>query len=896
VKRPVLVTLFFLVFITGKPQTILDSLVVDARQGELLIDFLGKLEQKHPVRFFFMDEWLSSYSVDSVHFGQTVHHMLQDMLRGSEIEVSVMYGYAVVFVKDPLGMETREELLRTAVASKKDIESRTIGTAVRGKRKDRVWLRGIVRAEDSGLPMSGVAISANGKEVTTTDASGRYAITLAGNEHVIIYSFFGCSDKVIDLKIYSDGELSVVLEEVPVVLEEVEVSEQAVVNRRISQTTLKAESMKRATTFLGEVDIIKQIQSQPGVTTVGEVASGFNVRGGGVDQNLVLYDGVPIFNTSHALGFFTAFNAHAINQVSFYRGGIPAQYGGRVSSVLDISSKDGPGDKWGASGGIGIISSYLTVGGPIRPDTTAVIASVRGSYSDWMLDAVKSNYQDVQNSAMSFYDASLKITHKASSKSKLTFSGYTSSDQFSLTNDTIYAMRNVAASLRLDRSISDKLFGSIALSFGRYDYTMREKEPATAFDLKYSITYPSLNLDFNYEGTQHKLSFGLHNTWYDFAPGSLTPTAAESNARGISMPHERSLETAFYLGDAIYWRDNILVEGGLRVSMYNRFGSGTTYSYTQDEPLETRNITGSKTYGSGEVMKTYAGLEPRLSLRYTLNAAASVKLGYNRMYQYMHLITNTAAVAPVDIWQSSNTYFKPQIADQISIGYFRNFNDNTFEAFVEPFYKHVQHVLDFKDGANLILNDHLETALVGGTADAYGAEFSISKIKGRLQGALNYTYSRSWRKTNTRFDTEDINEGKRYPSNYDQPHVVQFNWRYGILRRLFFSGTFIYHTGRPMSIPVSAFKVDNISMLKFSDRNTYRIPDYHRLDLALILEGSHRRKKILDGTWVLSFYNVYSRRNAYSVFYEENGRGNLVPYKLSVIGTVIPSLSYSFKF
>jgi hypothetical protein len=896
VKKLILFALFLFVSLAGKSQSILDTLAVDSAQGELLTEFLSKLEQKYPVRFFYMEEWLSPYTVDSVYTGQTVSRMLQDVLTGSEVQFSIMYGYAVIFSKDPLEMEKREQLLRTAVASRKDIESVTVGTLVRGKRKERMSLYGTVRAEDSNIPLGGVMISVNGKEVATTDASGRYRIALTGSEHIVTYSAYGYRDKVINLRIYSDGELSVVLEDMPVILEEVEVSDQAVVNRRVGQTTLKTESMKRATTFLGEVDVIKQIQAQPGVTTVGEVASGFNVRGGGVDQNLVLYDGVPVFNTSHAMGFFTAFNAHAINQVSFYRGGIPAQYGGRVSSVLDITSKDGPTDKWGANGGIGIISSYLTVGGPIKRDTSAVIASVRSSYSDWMLDAIKSNYHDIQNSTLSFYDASLKFTQKLSKNSKLTFSGYTSSDRFSLTNDTVYTLRNLAASLRLDKVISDKLLGSFALSFGRYGYTMREEEPSTAFDLNYSITYPSLTLDFNYEGSAHKLAFGLHNTWYDFAPGTLMPTDASSNARRIDMGHERSLETALYLSDAFYWRDDLLVEGGLRVSMFNRFGSGTVYAYRQGEPMEPRNIADSTAYGAGEVMKTYVGLEPRLSIRYTLSPSASVKLGYNRMYQYMHLITNTAAVAPVDIWQSCNTYFKPQLADQVSLGYFRNFKDNTYEAFTEVFYKHVQHVLDFKDGAQLILNDHLETALVGGTADSYGAEFSVSKIRGRLQGALNYTYSRSWRKTNTSFESEQINEGKRYASNYDQPHVVQLNWRYALLRRLFFSGTFIYHTGRPMSIPVASFQVDHVSLLKFSDRNTYRIPDYHRLDLALILEGSHKRKKIVDGTWVLSFYNVYGRRNAYSVFYQDNGRGNLIPYKLSVIGTVIPSLSYSFKF
>jgi hypothetical protein len=404
-----------------------------------------------------------------------------------------------------------------------------------------------------------------------------------------------------------------------------------------------------------------------------------------------------------------------------------------------------------------------------------------------------------------------------------------------------------------------------------------------------------VKLDFNYEG-EHKLSFGVHHTWYDFAPGSLTPTTAESNVKEIHMLHERSSESALYLSDAFYWREKFLLEAGLRASLYNRVGRGTTYQYAEDQPRQPQNVVDSTVYGAGENMKTYIGLEPRLSLRYTLTAFASVKLGYNRMYQYMHLVSNTAAITPVDIWQSSNTYFKPQVADQISLGYYRAILDNTYEAYVEGFYKTTDNVLDFKDGANLILNKNLETALLPGKADAYGVEVSGSKVKGRLLTTLSYTYSRSWRKVDGPLDEEKVNEGKRYPSNYDQPHVVQLTWRYGISRRIFFSGNFIYHTGRPMSLPIAGYSVDGVPVMTFSDRNKYRIPDYHRLDLAFIIEGTHKRKKILDGTWVLSFYNAYGRKNAYSVFFQDNGKGFYKPYKLSVVGSIVPSLSYSFKF
>ena len=869
--------------------------ITGVQNGEPLADVLVRLEKTNPVRFFFAPEWLEPYTVDARFNGQSLKTTLDQLLKGSDIQYSFMFGYAVIFVRDPQRALDHEVRLQTAIAEKKAIESRELGDRRSYKPGTRATVTGSVRDESTKHPMVGVVVLVNDQETAVTDEKGNYTVTVQAGENMIHFRYVNFREKVIDAKVYTNATLDIILEEAPTVLDEVVISDQAVLNLRVSQTTLRVTDMKRAPTFLGEVDLIKQVQNQPGVTTVGEVASGFNVRGGGVDQNLVLYDGVPVFNTSHALGFFTAFNADAVSQVSFYKGGIPAEFGGRVSSVLDIKSKDGSLDKWHGGGGIGIISSYLTAGGPIKPDTTSVIASVRGSYSDWMLNTIKSDYQSLRNSSVSFYDASLKLIHKINSKSKLTLSGYTSYDQFSLTNDTLYTSRNIAASVHYDRTFGEKLFGTMSVSFGKYAYSMRDEDPNTAFDLTYGVTYPSVKLDFNYEG-EHKLSFGAHHTWYNFAPGSLAPTTAGSNVKAIDMLHERSSESALYLSDAFYWRERFLLEAGLRASLYNRVGRGTTYQYAEDQPRQPQNVVDSTVYGAGENMKTYVGIEPRLSLRYTLTAFASVKLGYNRMYQYMHLISNTAAITPVDIWQSSNTYFKPQVADQISLGYYRTIQDNTYEAYVEGFYKTTDNVLDFKDGANLILNKNLETALLPGKAEAYGVEVSGSKVKGRLLATLSYTYSRSWRKVDGPLDEEQVNEGKRYPSNYDQPHVVQLNWRYGISRRIFFSGNFIYHTGRPMSLPVAGYSVDGVPVMTFSDRNKYRIPDYHRLDLAFIIEGTHKRKKILDGTWVLSFYNAYGRKNAYSVFFQDNGKGFYKPYKLSVVGSIVPSLSYSFKF
>ncbi|HEY0739989.1 MAG TPA: carboxypeptidase-like regulatory domain-containing protein [Chryseosolibacter sp.] len=892
-KKTLLLHLFLLITLTGVAQSAFD-ITLSVKEKTPITQVFDAIQKSHPVRFFYLDEWLTNYSFDESYDGYSLERALTRVLSNSDISFSFMYGYAVVIAKDPAKALDRENILRTAVVQKKNVNEQVIGSPANFKAGQAVKLRGVVKSEVN-IPLASASVYVEDINLSVnTDQNGRYELTMPAGEHVMTVRSVNFGDKVVDLKIYESGVLDIQMEEMPIVLEEVEVNDQAILTSRMGQTSLQMKDLKRAPAFLGEVDVIKQIQMQAGVTTVGEVASGFNVRGGSVDQNLVLFDGTPIFNTSHALGFFTAFNSDAVSSVNFYRGGIPAEYGGRVSSVLSITSQEGNKQKWTGSGGIGIISSHLTIGGPIKQDTTTIIASVRASYSDWMLKTIRSNYSNLQNASVAFYDGSMKFSHKFSGRTKLTLSGYTSNDRFTLSNDTIYNWRNIAGSIRVDHSFSDRFYSTVTLDYGKYAYQLEEEDPYNAFKLDYSVTYPSLNLDFNLNG-RHEIAFGLHNRLYDFQPGDRRPTHVESNIANTRIPNERSLETAFYITDGFYWRENVFVEAGLRYSLFTRFGPATVYQYLDGASIENRNIVDSTLYGKNEVIKMYHGAEPRLSLRYTLTPNSSLKFGYNRIYQYIHLVTNTAAVTPVDIWQSSNTYFKPQIADQVSLGYYRNLNDNMYETFIEAYYKHVNNTLDFKDGADLILNKNLETALLPGIGQSYGIEVSATKVKGRLVGSANYAFSRSLRTVDGISDSEKINGGQIFASNFDQPHVVNLNWRYNISRRYFLSGNFTYHTGRPLSLPESAYATDGTPISNFSERNRYRIPDYHRMDLALIMEGNHKRKKFWDGTWAFSLYNVYSRKNAYSIFFKSDNSGTLRPYKLSVIGTVIPSLSYTFK-
>jgi hypothetical protein len=721
---------------------------------------------------------------------------------------------------------------------------------------------------------------------------------MPAGSHVIRFNFVNYEEKVVDLEIYSNGTHDLKLEETPLVLEEIIVQDRTmrdIQTSSIGVTQISIKEIKRAPALLGEVDLIKQIQTLPGVTTTGEAASGFNVRGGSADQNLIMYDGLPVFNSSHVFGFFSTFNAEAVRDVTFHSGGIPAEYGGRISSVLNIRSREGSYEKWETSGGIGIISSNLAVGGPIKKDKTSIVVSARSTYSDWLINSIKSNYVDLQNSTVKFYDASAKLAHLFSKKTKLTLSGYLSHDQFRLHGDSTYKWDTKLSTLQLDHEFGSGFSGGLMAGYGSYEYQVVDKNPETGFDLHYKLQYPTAKAHLSFVRASHKAEAGLQSTYYNFNPGTFAPLNESSDRKFVQIQQQQSMESAAYISDQFDLTKKLNVTAGLRYSLFQALGVADVNLYKPDQPRATYNQTGVLHVDKGKVVRGFTNPEPRFALRYAFNEESSVKIGYNRMFQYLHLVTNTTAITPVDIWQPSGYYFKPQLGDQVSAGYFRTFTKKGYESFIEAYYKKMTNVLDFKDGAVLLLNPALETDLLQGRGRAYGVEFSVKKSTGRFIGGFSYAYSRSFRTIMGTFPEENINGGREYRSNFDQPHVVNLNWRYNITRRYFFTGQFTYHTGRPITLPLTAYDIQNFTVSAFSDRNQFRIPDYHRLDLGLVVEGNHKRRKILDGTWTFSVYNVYARKNPYSIFFKEARPGILRPYRLAVIGTALPSISYSFK-
>ena len=893
------ILLFFLLAgFSSFSQTILESKLDGSEKGKSLISYLEDLEKTQPVKFYFLSEWIDKITFDETLTGQTLGQALNQLFLGSELNYVQVNPNTIIIVKDPTQALQHNEMITTAIKERKKIEKVTFGESINSRTQKNVTITGKIIDGKLKDPLVGVNVYVSDAQIgTVTNAEGKYEIKMPSGKHIINFSYVNFDEKVFDVEVYKDGVIDIVLEEIPTVLDEIVVQDKAareITTNIMGQTSISMKEIKRAPALLGEVDLIRQIQTLPGVSTAGEAASGFNVRGGSVDQNLILYDGMPLFNSSHVFGFFSAFNSEAIRDVSFYRGGIPAEFGGRISSVLDIRSKEGNFEKWGASGGIGIISSNLTVSGPIKKEKTSVIASLRTTYSDWLINTVKSNYVDLNNSSVSFYDGAVKLTHKFSEKTKLSWSGYMSHDQFRLNGDSTYKWDNRLTSLDLDHAFTSNFTASLLVGFGSYSYDVFDKDPLKGFDLTYKISYPTAKLDFHLQKGKHKINFGLQSHYYDFNPGTLTPNP-ESNKKYIQMEIQRSVESGVYLSDQFEVLPKVHMDAGLRVSNFTTLGPGTVYIYREGAPREVLNLIDTVHYSKGEKMKSYFGVEPRLGLRFDVSSMSSVKVGFNRTFQYLHLVTNTTAITPIDIWQPSSNYFKPQSADQLSIGYFQNFKEKKYEAFVEVYYKKMNNVLDFKDGAQLLLNPQLETDLLQGSARSYGAEFQVTKNTGKLSGSLNYAYSRSFRTISGTFPEETINDGKEYKSNFDQPHIVNLNWKYAISRRYFFTGGFTYHTGRPITLPLAAFTVENITVSSFSERNRFRIPDYHRLDLGFVIEGNHKRKKFWDGTLTFSVYNVYARKNPYSIFFKEVQSGILRPYRLAIIGTALPSISYSFK-
>ncbi|HMP98843.1 MAG TPA: TonB-dependent receptor [Cyclobacteriaceae bacterium] len=750
----------------------------------------------------------------------------------------------------------------------------------------------------TGEPLIGVSVYIEEtKSGTNTDDNGYFELQLSRQTYIIRFSLIGYEAKTYQVSVLNNGSFNVKLKEDQLLLEGVIISgydaTQNIRSTDLGKVELSISTIETLPPFIGEVDIIKSITLLPGVSTVGEASAGFNVRGGGADQNLILIGGAPIYNPSHLFGFFTAFNADVVSGVTLHKGGIPAEYGGRSSSILDVKYKKGNFNRWQGRASIGTISSKSTIEGPIIKDKLSLLLSGRVSHINWFTNSVKS--PTVRNSSAAFYDGNILVAGNINENNTLHYNYYNSADDFRIESDTTVGWKNEIQSFVWNSNLTKRLSLDLTLYQSKYAFSIFNESGVNDFELTSAILDQGLNLDFGFKlHEKHLIEFGAQIKFVTIDPGNLDP-GASSGINPRKIEDEKGRESGVYVNYNAELTKKLALSVGLRYDLYDYLGGKTVYQYAENLPRSEQNIIGQTIFNDGEVIKSYDGLGPRASLRYALDDNTSLKFGYNVMYQFIHLISNTSTIAPTDVWKLSDQFLAPQRVTQYSAGIFRNWKSNTIETSIEAYYKDLNNIVEYKNGAELVLNDFLETQLLNGQGEAYGIEAFFKKNTGRLNGWASYTYSRSVRRVLTPFEEEQVNFGEWFPSNFDKPHDFTLVAIYNISRNTSFSANFSYSTGRPVTLPSAKFNYDGFQLAYFDERNGARIPDFHRLDISLKFKFNSD-VKVLNGDWTLSIINAYGRKNPFSVFFDDVFGKPPGAFKLSVVGVPIPSLSYGFKF
>ncbi len=767
----------------------------------------------------------------------------------------------------------------------------------------KATVSGYVRDAENGETLIGATVQAIGSNLgTTTNEYGFYSLSLEAGQYELRFSYIGFADsrRSVDL---TQGNKSLNLElgiagtDLAEIVVTATQEDRNVSDLQMSVERLDVSTLQKIPALLGEVDVLRSIQLLPGVTTVGEGAAGFNVRGGSIDQNLVILDEAPVYNSSHLFGFFSVFNPDAVKNVELYKGGIPARYGGRLSSILDVRMREGNNKGFQAQGGVGTIFSRLALEGPIAKDKASFLVAGRRSYIDVLAKPFLD--EDLGDIKLNFYDLTLKTNLKAGEKDQLFLSAYLGRDVFQFGPGAGFNWGNKTSTLRWNHLFNDRLFSNFTLYYSNYDYELKFGDDEDTFDWNARIINLSAKPEFSYYINPNNLiRFGGQSIFYEFQPAN----AVSNNVGEIidfSQAKQFALESGVFIEQELKI-NRLKINYGLRYSDFRYLGGRNRYDYGIGLPGQERPLTNVQEVPTGETIATYNNFEPRAAIQFQLNSSSSLKASYNRMAQYIHLLSNTTASIPLDIWTPSTNNIEPQLANQVALGYFRNFKDNTYELSAETYYKTFDKLVDYIDGADLILNELVEGQVLEGEGRAYGVETMLKKNEGRLTGWINYTLSRTERKV------VGISNNEWYPSRFDQTHNFNITALYDLSKRAFFTATFIYNTGTPVTLPASGYYQQGLFVPNVDDgaRNNYRLPAYHRLDLSITLDRNpNKPQKRWEGQWVFGVYNLYARRNTFSI-YGDQGNVRLNPTDLAnaeairfaVFGSVIPAISYNFKF
>ena len=770
--------------------------------------------------------------------------------------------------------------------------------------QDKFTLNGTITDAKSNETLIGVNIIFPELQTgTNTNEYGFYSISLVEGTYKVQISYLGYNSVIQTISFSEDKTLNFKLEESTENLNEIiikqDVEQLNIKKPQMSVNKMSIKTIKQMPVVLGEVDVIKSITLLPGVTNAGEGSSGFNVRGGAADQNLILLDEATIFNSSHLFGFFSVFNPDAIKDIKLYKGGIPAKYGGRVSSVLDIYQKDGNSNAFHMNGGLGIVSSRLLAEGPIKKDKGSFLVAGRSSYAHLFLPLF-----DLDNVAY-FYDLNTKLSYRLNDKNSIYLSGYFGRDVFNISDSFENTYGNTVVNFRWNHLFSDKLFSNMSAIYSDYYYGLNLN--FVGFDWNSGIQNFNFKYDLkHYLSNDLKLEYGLNSIYYKFNPGDIKPSDESSGINPLQLTQKYAFENAAYINAEHNVSNKLSLSYGFRISSFLRLGQDELNVYDNNNPVvfnqdfqiyEKATPTGTERFDRSDIITSFANFEPRFSLAYQLQDNSSIKASYNRMTQYLHLLSNTLSPTPLDIWTPSGKYAKPQLLDQVALGYFRRFNNNIFSVEVETFYKTIQNRIDYIDGADLVANNAIEQIILNGKARAYGLEILFRKNEGQFKGWLAYTLSKSEQQTEGRTDVETgINNGQWYNTGYDRTHDVSLTMSYDLNNKWTFGSNFLFQTGRPITYPNSQYEYNGITIPNYEARNSSRLPSYHRLDLSATYDPTPETTKRWKGTWVFGIYNIYNRRNAASINFGQNRMtGQNEATRLAIFG-IIPSVSYNFKF
>lgn len=874
-------------------------------------EFAARSEKLFGVKFFYKDEWVRNLKIGEYPDCSTLPCLLDNLFKGTSLyyiieesgNIVITWKYAVRVSAAPV--EKTNNFLPPSdypgtgeIQHTEDNSYVEIGNPAEKYNSGNVVVSGYIKNKDTKDPVSGVTVFIQKLSIgTISNEYGFYTLTIPRGVHLLQFSFIGMREKDVNMNLYGTGELNVEMKSVLIPLKETVVSAQKSVTLQrfeVGAEKINIASFKLLPTSMGESDIIKSVLLIPGVQSAGEGSAGFNVRGGSADQNLILLYGSPVYNSSHFFGFFSAVNSDIIKDVTLYKGGIPSRYGGRISSVLDIGSKEGNRKEFAGNAGISPITAHVSLEGPIIKDTLTYIFTARSTYSNWIFGLIRD--PSLKKSRASFYDLNAKITYDLNSNNKIDLSAYTSHDSFRFNSDTVYSYNNKIFALKWRHFFNSKFFSSLLINNSSYNYDISSQYlPSEAFVLDHKINSTGAKADFNWFLGRNEINFGLDLTRYAVNPGSYLPDSKTSIVVPRTIVKEQAWEGALYIDDKFLLTEFLSVNAGIRMSSFFSLGPHAVMIYNPGFPKSKSTITDTLNFRSGAITSKYAGPEFRVSLNFRITDRNSFKINYNRTRQYLHLLSNSTSISPTDTWKLCDYYLKPQIGDQIAAGFYEMLFRNSYEASAEVYYKTIRNMVDFRGGTNFIMDDNIEKDVVNVKGRAYGLELVLKKTEGKIRYSIGYTYSRTFLRSIGVFSEDMINSGKWFPANFDKPNDLIVTLNYLLSRRFSFSANYVWSTGRPITYPVSTYHIFDDILVDYSDRNKYRIPDYARLDVSCQVNGNLKIHNTTHPVWTFSVYNLLGRQNVYSVYFKKEG-DLYNGYRLSVFGKAIPSVTFSFNF